>query len=86
MSVPEPGVLSPPAPRVDPVRRDPGAVRRRALATWPRLDPVALRRAGGDVERVATLVERRSSLPRESIIAILESDPVSDDDVATWFG
>lgn len=63
-----------------------GAVRRRALSVWPRLDPVALRRAGEDVDRVASLVERRSSLPRESIIGILRVPDVTEDEARTWFG
>jgi hypothetical protein len=68
------------------VAKNHGAVRRRALAVWPRLDAGALRRAGEDVDRVATLVERRSSLPRESIIGILRMPDVTEDEAATWFG
>ena len=67
-------------------RDDADLLRRRALATWPRLDPTALRRCGDDVQRVATLVERRSTLPRTSIIGILVLPAVTEDERATWFG
>jgi hypothetical protein len=65
---------------------DADALRRRALATWPRLDPVALRRCGEDAECIASLVERRSALPREAILGILALPRVSEDERATWFG
>ena len=53
-----------------------GDVRSRALATWPGLDRRKLTRTCGDPERVARLVERRTTLPRESILRILRaSDP-----------
>jgi hypothetical protein len=45
--------------------------RDRARILWPRLDPVRLRRTGGDPERILTLVEARSSLPREELRAML---------------
>ena len=67
-------------------RDDADLLRRRALVTWPRLDLAALRRCGDDVECVATLVERRSTLPRTSIVGILEAPWVSEDERATWFG
>jgi hypothetical protein len=69
-----------------PPNDDAGAIRRRALATWPRLDPAALRRCGDDIERVATLIERRSTLPRTSILGILAVPAVSEDERSTWFG
>ena len=47
-------------------------VRSRALAMWPGLDRKKLARTCGDPARVARLVERRTALPRESIIGILE--------------
>lgn len=47
------------------------ACERRALAHWPRLDRARLRRAGGDPVRIARLVERRSTLSREEIVAII---------------
>ncbi|NJD29528.1 MAG: hypothetical protein FIA92_14705 [Chloroflexi bacterium] len=47
-------------------------VRIRALAVWPGLDRKKLARTCGDPVRVARLVERRTALPRESIIGILE--------------
>jgi hypothetical protein len=65
---------------------DADAMRRRALATWPRLDQAALRRCGDDIECVASLVERRSALPRTSILGILAMPLVSEDERATWFG
>ncbi|HEX7949567.1 MAG TPA: hypothetical protein VF494_04390 [Candidatus Limnocylindrales bacterium] len=47
-------------------------VRRRAMAMWPGLDRKKLARTCGDPARVARLIERRTTLPRESIIGILE--------------
>lgn len=47
-------------------------VRSRALAMWPGLDRKKLARTCGDPARVARLVERRTALPRASIIGILE--------------
>lgn len=46
---------------------------RRALVLWPRLDPARLRRAKGDPDRIAKLVERRTGRPREEIVAMLEA-------------
>jgi len=65
---------------------DNDALRRRALATWPRLDAAALRRCGDDAECIASLVERRSALPREAILGILALPEISEDERATWFG
>jgi hypothetical protein len=45
--------------------------RARALALWPRLDGERLRRTGGDVVRIARLVERRTSCSLETIIGML---------------
>jgi hypothetical protein len=59
---------------------------RRALALWPRLDTRALRRCGQDPRRVAALVSRRTSLPLETIMVLLNAPRVSQEDVATWFG
>ena len=62
------------------------AMRRRALAMWPRLDPTALRRCGDDAACIAGLVERRSALPLEAIIGILTTPEVTEDEGRTWFG
>lgn len=62
------------------------AIRRRALLVWPRLDRDALRRCGGDPERVAVLVGRRSSLPHEAIVSILTMPEVNEVEARTWFG
>lgn len=43
----------------------------RALAIWPRLDVDRLRRAKGDPQRIARLVERRTGIPPEQIMAML---------------
>lgn len=62
--------------RVPPSEAAPGGdVQSRALAMWPGLDRKKLTRTCGDPTRVARLVERRSALPRESIIRILEGRP-----------
>lgn len=61
-------------------------IRRRALLIRPRLDPAALRRCGADPARVAVLVERRSSLPREAIVGILTMPAVTEAEGRTWFG
>lgn len=47
-------------------------VRSRALAIWPGLDRRKLTRTCGDPGRVASLVQRRTALPREAILGILE--------------
>ncbi len=47
----------------------------RALWIWPRLDRRKLARTCGDTARVARIVERRTSLPRESIVKMLEVRP-----------
>ena len=49
-----------------------GDVCARALATWPGLDRRKLTRTRGDPGRVARLIERRTALPREAILAMLE--------------
>lgn len=63
-----------------------GALERRALALWPRLDPRALRRCRHDPHRIASLVARRTSLSLEAIEALLTMPAVSDDEARTWFG
>jgi hypothetical protein len=45
--------------------------RRRALAIWPRLDAAKLARTCGEPERVARLIGRRTTLPKEAIIRLL---------------
>jgi len=45
--------------------------RRRALALWPRLDAAKLARTCGEPDRVARLIERRTSLSREAIVRLL---------------
>ena len=57
---------------------------RRAVATWPRLDRRALARCGGDPERIARLVERRTALSREAILRILRGP--DDLERELWFG
>ena len=59
---------------------------RRALALWPRLDRVALRRCRQDPARIAALISRRTTLSPESIKQVLLMPEVSDEDVSTWFG
>jgi hypothetical protein len=46
----------------------------RALALWPGLDRKALARTGGEPDRIARLVTRRTALPEASIIAMLRSE------------
>jgi hypothetical protein len=85
-------LAAPPDPRPDVQEaarsRDAAAaaMRRRALAMWPRLDATALRRCGDDPACIAALVERRSALPSEAIIGILTGPTVSEDEGRTWFG
>jgi hypothetical protein len=62
------------------------AIRRRALLIWPRLDRTALRRCGGDPNRVASLVSRRSSLPHDAIVTLLTMPEVNEVEARTWFG
>jgi hypothetical protein len=61
-------------------------VERRALALWPRLDRTALRRCRGDIDRIAQLVGRRTTLPPEAIRMMLAMPEVTDIEVMTWFG
>lgn len=44
----------------------------RAMLIWPRLDRRVLARCGHDPRRIAAYVARRTSLPVETITAILE--------------
>ena len=52
-------------------------VRSRALAIWPGLDRTKLTRTCGDPHRVARLVERRTTLPRETILGMLGVRPAA---------
>ena len=61
-------------------------IERRALALWPRLNPAALRRCGGDPRRIARLVSRRTSLSVEVIIGMLSLPFVTPQEVESWFG
>ncbi len=45
----------------------------RALVLWPRLDAGRLRRAKGDPDRIARLVERRTGRSHEEILAMLKA-------------
>jgi hypothetical protein len=45
--------------------------RERARLLWPRLDPIRLRRTRGDPLRILRLVELRSSLPRDVLLAMI---------------
>lgn len=63
-----------------------GALERRALAIWPRLDRAALRRCHSDAHRIAALVARRTTMPPEAILRVLTMPPVDDADIDTWFG
>ena len=70
---------------------DPGpagrpTIEERALALWPRLDPKALRRCRRDPRRIAALVARRTSLPPETIQAMLVMHAVSHEEASIWFG
>ncbi len=63
-----------------------GALERRALALWPRLDRAALRRCHSDARRIAALVARRTTMPPEAILKVLTMPTVADDEIGTWFG
>ena len=63
-----------------------GALERRALALWPRLDRAALRRCRNDARRIAALVARRTVMPPEAILNVLTMPRVADDDIGNWFG
>jgi hypothetical protein len=70
-----------------PVRSEgQGALERRALALWPRLDRAALRRCRNDARRIAALVARRTTMPPEAILNVLTMPRVADGDIDTWFG
>lgn len=55
-----------------------GDVRSRALSIWPGLDRKKLTRTCGNPIRVARLVERRTTLPREAILGMLGVRPSAD--------
>jgi hypothetical protein len=63
-----------------------GALERRALALWPRLDTAALRRCRHDPRRIAALVSRRTAMPTEAILQVLTMPSIEDDEIETWFG
>ena len=63
-----------------------GALERRAMALWPRLDRAALRRCRNDAHRIAALVARRTTMPPEAILNMLTMPRVADNDIDTWFG
>ena len=65
-----------------------GTVRleRRALSLWPRIDRAALRRCRDDPDRIAALVERRTSLTADAIRSLLLMPEVTEEDARTWFG
>jgi hypothetical protein len=72
-----------------PPTTDPLVARRRALvdraaAIWPRLDQRMVASSGGDVRRLARYLARRTSLPVETIIAMLEER--ASDEPSNWFG
>lgn len=73
--------------RGGPVRSEGlGALERRALALWPRLDAGALRRCRHDARRIAALIARRTTTPPEAILSVLTMPRVADDEIDTWFG
>ena len=73
--------------RGSPVRSEGiGALERRALALWPRLDRAALRRCRNDAHRIAALVARRTTMPPEAIFNVLTMPTVAENDIDTWFG
>jgi hypothetical protein len=58
----------------------------RAVAIWPRLDRRALAACGSDARCLATYVARRTSLPLETIVAILEQPEQVTVEASNWFG
>ena len=56
----------------------------RALMLWPRLNRRAVTRCHGDLVCISRLVERRTSLPRRTIHAMLQGH--RELDVEIWFG
>ena len=61
----------------DAVKTD-ADVRARALLLWLGLDRTKLTRTCGDPNREARLIERRTTLPRESILGMLGVPPATD--------
>jgi hypothetical protein len=58
----------------------------RAAAIWPRLDRRLLAACGSDAHRMATYIARRTSLPVETIVAILEPAEHDPAEASNWFG
>jgi hypothetical protein len=65
---------------------DRSAVVQYAMFVWPRLDRRVLARFGGDVRRIAAYVARRTSLPVEEIVEMLEAHQSADRDLSFYFG
>jgi hypothetical protein len=57
-----------------------------ALALWPRLGRRAISRCGHDPRCIASVVARRTSLPRDLIERILVTPSVTIVEAETWFG
>ena len=68
----------------DPARMS--RLEQRALVLWPRLDHRAVRRCAGDARCIVRIVARRTTLPADAIRRLLLVPPVSELEVATWFG
>ncbi len=79
-----PVIDQPRSQELDPELAD--RIARHALSVWPRLDAAALNRCHGNIACIATLVERRSNLPPETIRGILASLTITEDEARTWFG
>ena len=60
------------------------AVIERATAIWPRIDRRVLASWNGDPRRLAHYLARRTVLPEERILEMLE--PPMRDEATTWFG
>lgn len=58
----------------------------RAMLIWPRLDQRVLARCGCDARRIARYVARRTSLPIEAIIALLDQGDHRDSEPTFYFG
>jgi len=60
-----------------------GVIAQRALAIWPRLDQRTLAGCGHDSRLIATYVASRTSLPIETIVALLEE---ADQEPSLFYG
>jgi hypothetical protein len=77
-SRPRPARPHPPSPPGGPAETSLPGYATKALLLWPGLDRTRLAETKGDPRRIARLVSRRTNLPPEAILRMLEVRPEID--------